>query len=100
MAIIIYKLKALKLALKVWNREVFDNLDCNIEAASTAFIDVQKWYNDDLFSNKLLQLGSDARVDLDVLLHQQDTFFREKIRIKWHKGGDRKTTFLSLSFGF
>lgn len=67
MRVVIGKLKALKSTLKVWNRELFDNLDHNIDRAT--LIELQNRYDDDSFSEELLNMESDVHVDLDILLY-------------------------------
>lgn len=47
--IVICKLKALKLDLKVWNKDAFCNFNHNIEDILASFIDIQKWYDEDSF---------------------------------------------------
>lgn len=93
MEIVIGKLNAFKLSLKAWNKEVFGNLDHNIEATSATLVDIQKWYDKYSFFQELFHLKSYAHANIDRLLHQQDTILREKIRLKWLKGDDRNITF-------
>lgn len=70
MGIIIGKLKAFKLALKVWNKEFFGNLDQNISIALATLADIQKGYDDEsFFEELLLQLKFDDHANLDRLLH-------------------------------
>lgn len=62
--------KDLKQVLKVWNREIFGNLDNSIDGAYVALVEIQKWYDKDSFYEKLLKLESNAHTNLDRLLHQ------------------------------
>lgn len=70
MGIVIYKLKALKLAIKVCTIMTFGNLDHNIKVGLVGLIDKQKWYDEDSFFKEFLQLKYDVHFDLGRLLHQ------------------------------
>lgn len=70
MGIVIGKIKALKLALKVQNKEVLGNLYQNIATISISLVHIQKWYDDNSSFEEFLQLESNAYGKLDRLLHQ------------------------------
>lgn len=91
MRIVIFKLKATNLALIVWNKQVYGNLDHIISIASAILTGIEKWHDYDSFFEELLQVESIAHVEFDRLLHQQD-FFGEKIIIKWLNSSDREIT--------
>lgn len=74
MGVVIRKLKGLKSTLKGQNREIFGNLDRNVERESTTLIEIQKWYDDDFFSEELLHFEFDAHTNFDRSLHQLDIF--------------------------
>lgn len=67
--IVVCKLKALKLALKFQNREIFGNLDCNIKVALAALVDIQNKYDEDSFSEEIFQLEYDPHADTNRLLY-------------------------------
>lgn len=62
------------MVLKVWNREVFDNFDRNIETTLATLTDIQKQYDKDSSFQEIFQFESIAHANLDRLLDKQDTF--------------------------
>lgn len=68
--VVISKLKAIKLALKVWDRKVFGNLDSNIKRAYATLIELQIWYDNDSYIKEVLNLESNMHINLHRLLHQ------------------------------
>lgn len=76
MGIVIDKLKA----LKVWNKDIFSNLDWNIILilTMTTLTDIKKWYDDNFFFEESFQLKYNVHVDLERLLYKQDTFWEKR----------------------
>ena len=71
------KLKRLRSALRIWNKEVFGRLDINIHHASLQLQQVQVEISSQGFSEDLHRKEINAHADLDLCLKQQEIFFKE-----------------------
>ncbi|XP_026460985.1 uncharacterized protein LOC113362357 [Papaver somniferum] len=85
------KLHALKEKLKVWNRDVFGNIDRAIDLALTKMREL-----DELDDERGLTEGEEymlvtAKMDFDVAHRRQSIMMRKNSRIRYFRDGDRKT---------
>ena len=91
------KLKNLRSRLKVWNWQVFGNLNLKIQAATDRVTRIQQSFDDGVTTD-LLNEEMDASSELDSLLFQREVLLREQSRVKWLKEGDRNSAFFQFSF--
>ena len=86
------KLKNLRSRLKVWNWQVFGNLNLKIQTATDRVTRIQRSFDDGVTTD-LLNEEIDASSELDNLLFQREVLLREQSRVKWLKEGDRNSAF-------
>ncbi|KAI9182546.1 hypothetical protein LWI28_026412 [Acer negundo] len=87
------KLKLLKKALRRWNWEVFGDIALNVTNANEKVMLIQDRISTEGFSDDLFRLESAALVDLNNVLKQQETFLKEKSRVRWLAEGDWNSKF-------
>ena len=84
------KLKAVKHALKSWNRNHFGHIQHSVQLASKALDDIQQ---SNQSSSPDFEAELQAHLKLDRALHLQACYWKDKSRVRWHMGGDRCTEF-------
>ncbi|XP_062020822.1 uncharacterized protein LOC133737235 [Rosa rugosa] len=93
MYVTLQKLKALKLCLKQWNNTVFGNVHRNLELARAKLTAIQQ----DIASHGSTDINFEAEVlaKADVLnaVKHQETFWRDRARVKWFTEGDKCSNF-------
>ncbi|KAL6220268.1 hypothetical protein ACLB2K_008024 [Fragaria x ananassa] len=92
MYVTLQKLKALKLCLKHWNLSVFGNVHKNLEDACSKLSDIQLAIASSGDSESLIE----EVVAKDVVLeasHKQESFWKDRARVKWLTEGDKCTAF-------
>lgn len=86
------KLKNLKVPLKRLNKEHYSQISLRVERASNILENTQKRLMDDP-TNKLMQEEEKSHRDSYIkFLDFEETFFKEKSRIRWMKEGDKNQT--------
>lgn len=85
------KLKLLKTKLKVWNKEVYGNVHQHVNNAEVTLNHIQNQIQTTGPTDNLLNLEQTAQIDLNIALERQESFWREKSKVKWHLEGDRNT---------
>ncbi|GAU46447.1 hypothetical protein TSUD_402140 [Trifolium subterraneum] len=93
MFILTKKLKRLKEALKVWNKNSFGNVHDHVKQAETRLQIIQDKMDSSGHTNTLMNMENQAKIDLDTTLNLQVMFWQEKSMINWHLEGDRNTSF-------
>lgn len=93
MYILSQKLKALKAAIKVWNKEVFGDVHNMVASTQPKLDAVQKDIDSIGYTVELNEQELFAQQELQSVLSYQEQFWREKARINWFTQGDRNTSF-------
>ena len=87
------KLKRLKAALKVFNRQCFSNLHNTSDQARLNLIQIQNLLQSDLGNQYLLSKESSALKDLEAFSSAEESMIRQKAIMLWIKGGDGNTKY-------
>lgn len=93
MSILSSKLKSLKNKLKVWNRDVFGNVNNNVEEAEKKLSNIQSQIQLIGHSDHLMDEEKQAQTSLNQALYRQEVLWQEKARIRWHLDGDRNSSY-------
>lgn len=93
MYILCSKLKALKIKLKAWNKDIFGDIHSQVAEAEKNLADLQNHINLAGHSDDLMIQEKNAQCQLDDALNKQEVFWKEKARLNWHVNGDRNTKF-------
>lgn len=86
------KLKKLKSAIRTWNSEVFGNIFDNISKAEKYAEEAENAFHKDPSSINRTTWNK-RQADLIQKLNFEETFWRQKSRIKWLSEGDASTKF-------
>ncbi|XP_057774892.1 uncharacterized protein LOC130993874 [Salvia miltiorrhiza] len=97
---VMLKLKKLCYDIKVWNKDVFGNVDNSIgefqnHLAVTQNQISENGYNDELFDEEIR-----LQAELNVVLSRKNNFLQQKSRASWLQDGDRNTTFFHRMIKF
>lgn len=93
MYVTLQKLKALKLCLKRWNVEVFGDVHQNLKAARDKLADIQQQLASDGCPDQLFEAEVAAKAEVLEALRCEESFWRDKARVKWLKEGDKCSSF-------
>lgn len=90
------KLRLLRRELKVWNWDIFGNVDRNVSSIQTSIaaleIDLQCQWSVDIYE-KCKQLSKDLQQNISW----QHELIRQKTRLKWIEEGDRNSRYFHAS---
>ncbi|XP_019190133.1 PREDICTED: uncharacterized protein LOC109184574 [Ipomoea nil] len=87
-----YKLKRLKIALKVWNKEIFGNVFDRVKVLEAGVAAAKHTYASNPSEESRASLHA-LQADLLMALKQEECFWRQKARIKWLREGDANTRY-------
>ena len=85
-------LKNLRSRLKVWNWQVFRNLNLKIQAGTNRVAKIQQSFDDGVTMD-LLNEEMEASSKLDSLMFQREILLREQSRVKWLIEGHHNSSF-------
>lgn len=91
---VMLKLKLLKSHLRVWNKNLFGDVNNNVRIAADNLERIQLDISRNGFSTEKFASEMAAHHFLEAALKYQASFLQEKARIKWLENGDRNTAFL------
>lgn len=86
------KLKLVKSRLKQWNKHVFGNINQRVAEAQDTLARLEYQVQNNWSQDKEAEWKK-AKIDLHSELAREESFYREKARIRWSAEGDRNTKF-------
>ncbi|XP_043697151.1 uncharacterized protein LOC122647921 [Telopea speciosissima] len=86
------KLRNVKSTLKVWNINSFGNISQHVQECKDKFAAIQLQIQSDNLNCQLT-----AALELSLLLSQEESFLRQKSRIKWLELGDSNSAYFHRS---
>ncbi|KAF9604163.1 hypothetical protein IFM89_003287 [Coptis chinensis] len=89
--ILTQKLKRLKSALKVWNREIFGNIKFQVEEESKSLELMQKHFDQGNTDEEFTMQMMNQENKVEQLLEQEQMFWRQKAGASWDNDNDRST---------
>ncbi|XP_031122605.1 uncharacterized protein LOC116025505 [Ipomoea triloba] len=87
-----YKLKRLKQALCIWNKEVFGNIFDKVKSLERSVTEAEQQFDDNPNETNREILSKEQAL-LQQALKQEECFWKQKARIKWLREGDANTKF-------
>ncbi|XP_026384073.1 uncharacterized protein LOC113279607 [Papaver somniferum] len=85
------KLNALEEKLKVWNRDIFGNIDMSIDTALTKLKELDELDDERGLTEVEEDMLVTAKVEFDVAHHRQSIMMRQKSIMRYFRDGDRNT---------
>ncbi|KAK2374968.1 hypothetical protein QL285_075894 [Trifolium repens] len=93
MFILSSKLKLLKNALKIWNKDIFGDVHIFVSNSEENLRVIQDQIQINGPTDSLRNAEKLAQIKLEEALHRQDWFWQEKAHVNWHVDGDRNTSY-------
>ncbi|XP_057779785.1 uncharacterized protein LOC130998359 [Salvia miltiorrhiza] len=90
---VMLKLKRLKGDIKVWNKEIFGNVDTSISQLQRQLMDTQNRISESGYTDAWFEEEVSLQAKLNVALNRKNSLLQQKSRISWLKDGDRNTGF-------
>lgn len=87
------KLKQLKIDLKKWNNETFGNIHTRVASAKDSLLKVQLEIDSLGYNDIRTAAEAQAQVDMFDALKYEESYWKEKSRVKWLAEGDKNTSF-------
>ncbi|KAF9619406.1 hypothetical protein IFM89_006593 [Coptis chinensis] len=91
--ILTQKLKKLKATLKKWNKEVFGNITSKVEMESKNLERMQNQFETETMTEEFIEMMVEQEKKVELLLQQEQMFWRQKSKTQWDNDNDRSTKF-------
>ncbi|XP_043710560.1 uncharacterized protein LOC122659522 [Telopea speciosissima] len=91
------KLKNVQCSLKDWNSLHFGNISQHVIDCGDKLSSIQSRLQSDHLNISLVEEEKETASELTILLSQEESFARQKARIKWLDLGDSNTTYFNRS---
>ncbi|XP_057803038.1 uncharacterized protein LOC131018330 [Salvia miltiorrhiza] len=90
---IMKKLKRLRADIRVWNKDVFGNVDRALENWQKHLLDVQNRISELGYTDELFEEEVQIQAEINVALSRKSKLLQQKSRASWLVDGDRNTAF-------
>ncbi|KAF9619067.1 hypothetical protein IFM89_005081 [Coptis chinensis] len=91
--ILMQKLKRLKGVLKKWNKDTFGNIKVKVEDETKKLEHMQEQFKKGNVTKEFIVQMVDQENQVELLLQQEQMFWKQKSRTKWDNDNDRSTKF-------
>ncbi|KAF9606065.1 hypothetical protein IFM89_023088 [Coptis chinensis] len=94
--ILTQKLKRLKATLKKWNKELFGNITSKVEMESKNLERMQNQFETETVPEEFIEMMVEQEKKVELLLQQEQMFWRQKSKTQWDNDNDRSTKFFHV----
>ncbi|XP_043705604.1 uncharacterized protein LOC122655477 [Telopea speciosissima] len=91
------KLRNVKEALKSWNKNIFGDISLQVADCKERLASIQVRLQTDMHNTILAETEKDLTVELSTLLSREESFLKQKSRIKWLDLGDSNSAYFHRS---
>ncbi|XP_057779551.1 uncharacterized protein LOC130998134 [Salvia miltiorrhiza] len=97
---IMFKLRRLRNDLRAWNKDVFGQVDMQINSEQVSLLDVQNTISDHGYTDILFEEEVSHQARLYSFLARKNSLLQQKNRAHWLSDGDRNTSFFHRAIRF